>query len=64
MTGHNSHAGNKDAICVDASPEVVLDSSSGDQNEALLFFVKVQCGALKYPPYVDSKMLTCVVCSK
>ena len=64
MSQHHSHAGNKDAICVDASPEVVPDSSSGDQNGALLYFVKVQCGALKCPPYVDSKILTCVVCSK
>jgi len=64
MTGHHSHAGNKNAICVDASPEVVPGSSSADHNGALLYFVKVQCGALKCPPYVDSKILTCVVCSK
>ena len=64
MSEHNSHVGNKDAICVDASPEVVPDSSSGDQNGALLYFVKVQCGALKCPPYVDDKILTCVVCSQ
>jgi len=64
MSGHNSHVGNKDAICIDASPEVLSNSSNGNENGALLYFVKVQCGALKCPPYVDAKLLTCVVCSK
>ena len=64
MSEYNSHAGNKDAVCVDASPEVLPGSSNGSEGGALLYFVKVQCGALKCPPYVDGKILTCVVCSK
>jgi len=64
MSEYNPHAGNKDAVCVAASPEVLSDSSNGNENGALLYFVKVQCGALKCPPYVDGKILTCVVCLK
>ena len=64
MSDLHSHEGNKDAICVDASPEVLSNSSNGNENGALLYFIQVQCGALKCPPYVDGKILTCVVCSK
>jgi len=64
MSEHYTYAGNKDAICVDASPEVLPGSSNGNENEALLYLVKVQCGTFKCPPYVDAKILTCVVCSK
>jgi len=64
MSEHYTYAGNKDAICVDASPEVLSGSSNGSEDGALLYFVKLRCGALKCPPYVDDKILTCVVCSK
>ena len=64
MSGYNGHTGNKDTICVDASPEVLSGSSNGSEDGALLYFVKLRCGALKCPPYVDDKILTCVVCSK
>jgi len=64
MSQYVSHSGNKEAICVDASPEVTLDSNGGNQDGGLLYFLLVKCGALKCPPYVDEKVLTCVVCSK
>ena len=64
MSGYYDHAGNKDAICIDASPEVLSGSSNKSEDGALLYFVNVQCGALKCPPYVQAKILTCVVCSK
>ena len=64
MVEYYSHSGNKDAICVDAPPEVISGSSTGNENGALLYYVKVPCSALKCPPYADGNILTCVVCSK
>ena len=50
-------------VCLDGSPE---DDSSGARNdEGLLFYyVTAQCGSLPCPPYIQGKVVTCVVCSK
>ncbi|XP_070176827.1 uncharacterized protein [Littorina saxatilis] len=50
-------------VCLDGSPE---DDSSGVRNdEGLLFYYVVTvCGSLPCPPYINDKVVTCVVCSK
>ncbi|XP_052266261.1 short-chain collagen C4-like isoform X2 [Dreissena polymorpha] len=64
MTSYQSHAGSKEFICVDSEATVAEGSNSGDQNGALLYFVKAVCGALKCPPYDGNKLITCAVCSQ
>ena len=50
-------------VCLDGSPE---DDSSGaiNNNGLLFYYVLTQCGSLPCPPYVNNKVVTCVVCSK
>ena len=64
MSAFVNHDGSRDPICVDETMEESSNSDGGNQNGALLYFVIGKCGALKCPPYVDGKVLTCVVCSK
>jgi len=64
MSQHYTQPGSKETICVDASPEATTESTSASQDGALLYFMKTSCGSLKCPPYVNDKILTCVVCSK
>jgi len=45
----------RNAICVDASPEVRSGNISGNENGAVLYIVKEQGGALKCPPSVVTK---------
>ncbi|KAH3872653.1 short-chain collagen C4-like [Dreissena polymorpha] len=64
MTSYHGHAGSKEFICVDSEATVAEGSNSGDQNGALLYFVKAVCGALKCPPYDGNELITCAVCSQ
>ncbi|XP_052761870.1 uncharacterized protein LOC128204497 [Mya arenaria] len=64
MSQYQTHAGNKELICMDGNPEKAEGSDGGDQNGALFYFVQAVCGSLKCPPYSANKALTCVVCSK
>ena len=50
-------------VCLDGSPE---DDSSGVRNDngLLFYYVTAQCGSLPCPPYIQGKVVTCVVCSK
>ncbi|XP_070176833.1 uncharacterized protein [Littorina saxatilis] len=50
-------------VCLDGSPE---DDSSGVRNDHGLtfFYVVTVCGSLPCPPYINDKVVTCVVCSK
>jgi len=64
MSGYFNHKGSGTSICVDETMEDSSNSDSGYQNGALLYFVVGKCGALKCPPYVDEKVLTCVVSLK
>ncbi|XP_052268979.1 short-chain collagen C4-like [Dreissena polymorpha] len=64
MTTYHGHAGSKEFICVDSDATVAEGSNSGDQDGALLYFVKAVCGSLKCPPYDGSKLITCAVCSQ
>ncbi|XP_070175921.1 short-chain collagen C4-like, partial [Littorina saxatilis] len=50
-------------VCLDGSPE---DDSSGvgNDNGILFYYVMTVCGSLPCPPYINDKVVTCVVCSK
>ena len=49
-------------VCVDSNPES-LPGSGGNDDEAIVHNVEIQCGALPCPPYVNNRQLACVVCS-
>ncbi|KAK7094994.1 hypothetical protein V1264_006463 [Littorina saxatilis] len=50
-------------VCLDGSLED--DSTVMNQGNGLLFyFVMTVCGSLPCPPYINDKVVTCVVCSK
>ncbi|XP_071139149.1 short-chain collagen C4-like [Mytilus edulis] len=63
MSGHHSHAGGSQYICVDSSPDV-LEAGSRNDNGYLLYGTKAYCGSLKCPPYVQDTFFKCVVCSR
>ncbi|KAK7095073.1 hypothetical protein V1264_006533 [Littorina saxatilis] len=59
---HREHYGGEH-ICLDGSPED--DSSLVRNDDGLLFYLVVTvCGSLPCPPYINDKVVTCVVCSK
>jgi hypothetical protein len=62
MSGHYSNAGSSEYICVDDKPEA-LEAGNEVKDEKYSYFVEASCGALKCPPYKNSRELACVVCS-
>ena len=63
MAGEYDHAAGSEFICVDTE----MDSRPGttaDNNGKLLYFTVTRCGSLPCQPYVNNKIVTCVVCSK
>ncbi|XP_019853692.1 PREDICTED: short-chain collagen C4-like, partial [Amphimedon queenslandica] len=63
MTQRHNHANNKVYECVDENPESI-DGSENSTNGALLYFTLSTCNGLPCPPYVNNKVITCVVCTK
>ena len=63
MTNHYRHAAQADYHCIDADPEI-LAGGHRNQNGYLLYLVEVQCEALKCPPYIKGRELSCAVCTK
>ena len=63
MSNYGGYAGSTDYVCVDKDPE---DRPGGQAsaNQAMLYYTVSKCGSLPCPPYVDGKILSCVVCSK
>ncbi|XP_061169515.1 uncharacterized protein LOC133178858 [Saccostrea echinata] len=53
----------KEIICLNEHPEFVVGGGDND-NGNLLFAIKAVCGSLECPPYVNGKLLTCVVCTQ
>jgi hypothetical protein len=51
-----------DYICLDEKPEGRA-GGSGDENNAFIYPVEVQCGSLPCNPYVDGMEVTCAVCT-
>lgn len=61
--GYYDHAAASQYICLDESPETVINGHVNN-NGKLILPVRASCGALECPPYEDGKYLTCVVCTK
>jgi len=59
----DSHASASEFVCLDGSPED-LNSGVTNDNGSLFYFVVTRCGSLPCPPYINDKIVTCVVCSK
>ena len=51
-----------DYLCVDNTPEGL--GAGGNEDGALLFYTVAACGSLPCPPYVNGRVVTCVVCSQ
>ena len=49
--------------CVDENPESIAGSST-DTGGALLYFTVSTCNGLPCPPYVNNRVITCIVCTK
>ena len=62
LMSHYYGYSSKEYTCVDAYPET-LNSGSTNANGALFYFVEARCGALKCPPYIEGREITCAVCS-
>ena len=64
MAEHYAHKRNAVYECVDEGAESVA-GSAGNTNGALFYHVVATCGnGLPCPPYVTTKTITCVVCTK
>ncbi|XP_070186420.1 uncharacterized protein [Littorina saxatilis] len=67
-TGHlaserHSHNGGE-YVCLDGSPENVPGTGKQDTNSLMFYYTLTVCGSLPCPPYINDKVVTCVVCSK
>ena len=63
MTEYYGHKKQRDFICVDEDAESI-PGSQANKNGALLYVVEGVCGNLPCGPYVNSRELTCAVCTK
>ena len=63
MAVRHIHKRNAVYECVDKDAESIF-SSSGDIDGALFYFVRTICTGLPCPPYVNNRVITCVVCTK
>ena len=50
-------------FCVDVDPEVV-PGTAANVNPSLFYPTVTNCNGLSCPPYVNNRMLSCVVCTK
>ncbi|VDI27207.1 Hypothetical predicted protein [Mytilus galloprovincialis] len=62
MSDHYGHY-KKDYACVDINAEP-LDNKNGDENGALFYPIRTNCGSLRCPPYTNEADVLCVVCTK
>lgn len=62
-TGYYDFRAASQYICLDESPETVINGRVND-NGKLIHPVIAVCGALECPPYENGKTLTCAVCTK
>ena len=62
--GGNANHHRSEFICVDDDAEPTPNSSPDDDDGILLIPAQTICGSLPCLPYVDSKDLLCVVCSR
>ncbi|XP_070185046.1 uncharacterized protein [Littorina saxatilis] len=50
-------------VCLDSSPEHGINDES-NENGLLFYYLITVCGSLPCAPYINSRVVTCVVCSK
>ncbi|XP_025079872.1 short-chain collagen C4-like isoform X1 [Pomacea canaliculata] len=62
MAGYDSHPASSEYICVDKKQDARYGSNA-DYNGKLFYYTVGSCGSLPCPPYVQGKVVTCVVCS-
>ncbi|XP_021374539.1 short-chain collagen C4-like [Mizuhopecten yessoensis] len=62
--GNYNFAAASEYICVDEHAQSVVGGVDANENGALFFAVKAECGSLRCPPYEQNKYLSCVVCMK
>ena len=64
MSGYHSHKARTMYVCVDKDAQP-LPGLGANSNGALMYHTLVDCGyGIPCPPYVQSKELACVVCTK
>lgn len=61
--GYSGHNAASNYVCLDLTPEVEVGDAE-NRNGKLMNVVEAECGALRCPPYVQGRKITCVVCSK
>lgn len=62
VADHETHTATE-FVCLDADAEP-MSGGEDDVNGRLFYMSEARCGALRCPPYVQGRELTCVVCSK
>ncbi|XP_048776859.1 short-chain collagen C4-like [Ostrea edulis] len=63
MSGRNDHVAASVFTCVDDQPQK-LENGQENKDGYLFYPVQAQCGSLKCPPFKDTGIIFCVVCSK
>ncbi|XP_076467536.1 short-chain collagen C4-like [Babylonia areolata] len=61
--GHYNHKSATQYVCLDGDLED-MPGGAANHEGALLYYTITQCGSLSCPPYVNKKVVLCVVCSK
>uniref|UniRef100_A0A1X7TGB1 Short-chain collagen C4-like n=1 Tax=Amphimedon queenslandica TaxID=400682 RepID=A0A1X7TGB1_AMPQE len=64
MAERYNHARNTVYECVDENVESLAGSDDTSNEVTVLYFIHSTCNGLPCPPYVDKRVLTCVVCTK
>ena len=62
VAGYPGHNAASEYRCLDGQPENVARSHQ-DSYGFLLYYTVAQCGSLPCGPYIQGKIITCVVCS-
>ncbi|KAH3807581.1 hypothetical protein DPMN_135926 [Dreissena polymorpha] len=63
VSGLSEHASPTNYACLDTKPEFEFEDAENKIGK-LMYLVVAACGTLKCPPYVQSREITCAVCSK
>ena len=63
MAERDVHKTNKVYECVDENPESA-DGGNRNIHGSHFYFTRTTCTGLPCPPYVDNRVITCVVCTK
>ncbi|XP_025080008.1 short-chain collagen C4-like [Pomacea canaliculata] len=63
MAGRDDHPASTEYICVDKKQDARYGSNANNNGKVYHYTVGI-CGSLPCPPYVQGKVVTCVVCSK